>query len=585
MRNALLVGLSAALLIGCESGREQQSDPDVATPTSETAEASIDRLDELLSRLEAMGFSGAVIVEHQGRVALRRGYGLADRETRRPYTSATVQTHGSITKQMTAAAILLLESRGELSVEDPIGKYFDGVPANKQGITLHQLLTHSAGFPGGIGPDNEPIGADEFVERAMAAPLEFEPGGEYSYSNVGYSLLGIILEKVTGRGYETFLREELLLPAGLAETGYLLPNWDQERLAVGYLDGERWGRVHRREWREDGPGWHLRANGGLHTAVDDMRQWLAVIQGRGPLAPAVAEKWTTGYVDEGGDSMYAYGWAVHDSELGRMVAHNGGNGIFSADFIWIPGKDFFLYIQGNTSVIRAASLREGLLRAVFDPGFELPPRVRPRSDADPAQASSRTGSYESDGGHIRLIADYTRLIALLSGQDTFDAVLDHGDEERRQINELNRRAARIVERLQQGREDAMEGLVREDEDAAARARSMLDAIERGGELRSTELVGSVVNEPGTRFADYGAWTTFVRAEFEDGPQMWGILWREDGTYRGTAIGPPSDVPGFILVPTAPNTYTGIERGPPWRRIEVRFDGECLALGGLRACRW
>lgn len=542
-------------------------------------------VDRYLSAMEAMGFSGAIIVSVEGNAVLRKGYGLADRETRRSYTPTTVQTHGSITKQMTGAAILMLDDRGTLSVNDAITRFFDGVPEDKRAITIHQLLTHSAGLPGSIGRDNEPIGAAAFVDRAMAAPLEFAPGSGYSYSNVGFSLLGLIVERVSGKAYETFLREELLLPAGLAETGYLLPAWDPERLAVGYLDGERWGRVHQRGWREDGPGWHLRANGGLHTTVDDMHRWLDTVRGRGVLPVDAAERWTTGYVDEGGgDSKYAYGWAVHDTELGPMVAHNGGNGIYSADFVWLPEQEFFLYIQGNTSVIAAARQREALLAAAFDPEFEMPPVVSGSDLARPETAKAREGKYPIDDGSIELKADDTRLIASVSGQGALDLMLGHGQQQRNRFAGLNQRAMEIVRKLEAGREDAMQGMVGDDEDAAARARSMLSVIERGGELRSLTLVGSIVNVPGSRFADYGPWTTFVRAEFDQLTQMWSLLWREDATYRGTAIGPLSDVPSLILVPKGEGRYTGVRREPPWDTAEFRFEAGCLVAAGLRACR-
>lgn len=579
--------VSALLALACSAPDATTNATDAAAgPPAGPAPTGLGlRLDDYLGRLGALGFSGAAIVEHEGEVVLREGYGLADRDARRPYTPDTVQTHGSITKQVTAAAVLLLESRGELSVDDPITGHFESVPPDKRGITLHHLLTHSAGFPGGIGPDREPIGADEYLERALATPLLFEPGAEFSYSNVGYSLLGILVERTSGRGYEDFVRAELFLPAGLAETGYLLPGWDEERLAVGYLDGERWGRVHGRGWRGDGPGWNLRANGGLHTTVDDMHRWLSVLQGEGPLPEAAARKWTTGHVDEGGGEWrYGYGWSVAETELGRVVTHNGGNGIFSALFVWLPDRDLFFYIHGNTSVWPPAQMQDALLGALFDPGFELPPAVAAAPGADPAQAEARQGAYVTEGGSITLAADDVRLMAALSGQPVLDAVLGHDLARRARFEELNRRATGAMDRLRAGREDALAGMVGEDEDAAARARSMLDAMARPGELRSLELVGTVANAPGTRFAEDGPWTTVFLAEYPDQTQAWSVLWREDGTYRGTAIGPPSDVPALVLVPTGEAAYTGVERGPPWRSAEVRFEGECLRVGDVRACR-
>jgi CubicO group peptidase (beta-lactamase class C family) len=588
MRRALATLFLLLVLPAFATSAPPPPAPPPASPLRESAqlpEPAIDRLAAYLEGLETLGFSGAIVVEHRGRVALRRGFGLADRDTRRPYTPETVQTHGSITKQITAAAILLLESRGKLSVEDPIGKHLGPVPADKEGVTLHHLLTHSAGFPGSIGRDAEPIDAEAFLERALATPLAFAPGTAYDYSNVGYSLLGIVIERVGGRSYEAFVREELLLPAGLSDTGYLLPGWRDERLAEGYLAGAHWGRVHRRQWRDDGPGWNLRANGGLHTTVDDMHRWLDVLRGRGPLPPAAVAKWTAPYVAEGGgDLHYAYGWAVGETELGRIVTHNGGNGIFSADFLWLPDAELFLYLQGNTSSIEASQLQDSLLAALFDPAFVPPPAIPPDPAADPARTAARAGVYASEGGTLTLAADDVRLVATVAGQPLLDALLAHGPEVRQRLAELDARARTVVERLAAGRDDALTGLVAADDDAAERARRLLAVVARGGELRALTIVGSVANAPGSRFGDEAPWTTFVRADFGDLLQAWSLLWRADGTYRATAIGPLSDLPGFVLVPTGKDRYAAIERVPPWRRMDLQLDGDCLAGAGIRACR-
>lgn len=97
-------------------------------------------------------------------------------------------------------------------------------------------------------------------------------------------------------------------------------------------------------------------------------------------------------------------------------------------------------------------------------------------------------------------------------------------------------------------------------------------------------MGSIENVAGSRFADYGPWTTFVRAEFDQLIQMWNVLWHEDGTYRGTAIGPSSDVPSLILIPKSEDRYTGIRRAPPWDTIQIRFVDGCLVAADLQACR-
>ncbi len=577
-----------SILLGCSSAdlRPGEDTSDSAAGVVSHQSSIGMNIDHYLSAMEALGFSGAIIVTHGGAVVLREGYGLADREARRPYTPTTIQSHGSITKQMTGAAILLLESRGELSVDDPIDLYFDDLPEDRQAITLHQLLTHSSGLPGGVGPDEEPIGARAYLDRLMAEPLQFGPGSGYGYSNAGYSLLGMIVERVSGQSYEAFLRDELLLPAGLTETGYLLPEWDRDRLAVGYRNGERWGVVYERAWLEDGPTWHLRANGGLHTTVDDMHRWLNTVRGRGVLGAEAARRWTTGYVKEGSsESRYGYGWVARDTEWGRMINHRGSNSIFSAEFVWLPEQELFFYIQGNTSMVAALDQRSRLLAAAFDDEFLMPPLVEPDPGASPEEARERAGNYHLDGGSLELTADDTRLVAKLSGQAVLNSMLNPAEEQRKRLEELNRRTREAMDRLEAGQADALAGMVGEDEDPVERTRPFLDRIsqisERFGNLRSLHLIGSFENVPGSRFADLGPWTTFVHADFENWNQYWNIIWNSDGTYRGNWSGL---WPSFILVPTAKAEYRGVRQGPPWETVDLHFDDECLVVGELRACR-
>ncbi len=533
-------------------------------------------IDRYLSAMESLGFSGAIIVSEGDEIVLRKGYGLADRETRRPYTPATIQTHGSITKQMTAAAILLLESRGKISIHDTISKYFDKVPEDKKDITIHQLLTHSSGLPGGIGPDDEPIDAQDYIDRAMVSPLLFRPGTDYGYSNTGYALLGILVEQVSGQSYESFLHEELLLPAGLTETGYVLPDWDQDRFAVGYRNGKRWGVVYDRGWKEDGPGWHLRANGGLHTTVDDMYLWMKnTLTGEGVLNAEMVRRWTTGYITESnGISKYAYGWTIYDSQWGQVIAHSGSNRIFSADFVWLPELEIFFYIQGNTSMIPAGNERKRLLAAALDADFSKPPLVVPDTTASPQDAEGRTGTYSMDGGTFELTADDTRLIARLSGQSALDLMLNHTEEQMEQFAELNHRTKDAMDKLEAGHKDALANILGEDENPIEPTLILLDRISQIGNLQSLNLIGSFENAPGSSLAGFGPRTTFVHAEFSNWNQYWNIVWNNDGTYRGTYSGP---WPAFILIPTAENRYKGVRQGAPWNMAAIHFEDKCLVV--------
>lgn len=336
------------------------------------------RVGELMQRLEGLGYSGGLVVAREREVLLELGYGLADEARGKSFDARTVSTVGSISKQFTAAAIVKLWQEGELDVLDSIDLYFHQVPEDKQEISIHHLLTHSSGLPDVLGDDWDLAATREAtITGAMSARLSWEPGSRYRYSNLGYSLLGAIIEMISGKGYEQYLREELFLPVGMERTGYLLPEFVAEDLAQGYRQGELWGTVLGRPMLDDGPSWNLRANGGLHSTLGDMYRWHQAISGEGLLHGEYRQAYFAPHIREGrAPSFYAYGWAVFETSRGtRLIAHNGGNGIFSADFHRYVDEDLMLFVSSNRSEF-PISLVSGLIaRAVFDGDYALPPET------------------------------------------------------------------------------------------------------------------------------------------------------------------------------------------------------------------
>lgn len=310
-----------------------------------------EKLDAWARQVAENGWHGSALVASGGTIMLEKGYGMADRESGRRQSAETVFSVGSITKQFTAAAIMKLESQGKLQLDDPLSKYFPGAPADKAPVTIHQLLTHSAGFPGAIGDDYENVDAAAFARLAFGEPLMNPPGKTYEYSNVGYSLLGIIVEKVSGTGYEQFLREQLWLPAGMTRTGYLLPKFDKSALAVGYRNGQRWGTALDRPWLPDGPGWHLRANGGVLSTAGDMYRWYLALANNTVLPKTATDKMFTPHIAEGPDaqSFYGYGWVVQELDGQRAIWHNGGNGVYNAFIGFEPATGACIVVSSNSN--------------------------------------------------------------------------------------------------------------------------------------------------------------------------------------------------------------------------------------------
>lgn len=333
-----------------------------------------ERLDEKLRDLAGKGFSGVVLVARGGHVELAQGYGLADRGAKTRWTLATVFDIGSITKQFTGAAILRLELDGKLRVDDPLAAHFAEVPADKQAITIHQLLTHTAGLLDVLGEDYDPLERDDFVRQLWAAPLVAPPGTEHRYSNAGYSLLAVIIERVTGESYEAALSRLVLTPAGLHETGYRLPRWPVERVARGYRFGGDWGVPNEKRWAADGPYWNLRGNGGLLSTAGDLYRWYLALETDDVLPAEARARWQFPHVLEGprARSSYGYGWSIMPTPRGtRMIWHDGSNGAFFADYRNYVDEEYFVLTATNN----AADRRLGYQRAVVEIIFPQPPAV------------------------------------------------------------------------------------------------------------------------------------------------------------------------------------------------------------------
>ena len=377
---ALFAGV---LLLGpATSGAQQPAAPSDAEIRS--------RLDDYMAGRASAGFSGVVMVVRGGTVLLHRGYGFLDGGKTQPAGADSVFTTGSITKQFTAAAILKLEMQGRLKTGDQLAHYLPGVPDDKRAITIHQMLTHTAGFPQASGDDLEPIGRSEFEKLVLSRPLAHAPG-TYEYSNVGYSLLADIVERVSGRGYEDYVSEELFLPAGMRETGYSRPKWAASRLAHGINDdGSDRGTFGEVAMPNGTPGWHLLGNGGILSTAADMVRWHSALNGNAILNAAAKDKLFRPWVDEGGGSFYGYGWSIEDTPFGKLVTHNGGNSYFFSDFLRYLDRDVVVYFSTNS--------RDRAMRRI---GRPLAPDRTGRASARQARAGIHGGDRGLGAGRVR----------------------------------------------------------------------------------------------------------------------------------------------------------------------------------------
>jgi CubicO group peptidase (beta-lactamase class C family) len=328
------------------------------------------RIENYLTALEGVGFQGSVLVALRGEVLLSKGYGFLDRQAASRNSVEAIYDIGSITKQFTAAAILKLEMEGKLSTEDPLSKYFPDLPADKKNITLHDLLRHQSGLIGNIGGDYEKISEEEFVRQVFASALRFEVGSAFSYSNIGYSLLAMIIEKVSGHSYEMYLYENLWKPARMETTGYTRPDFSARDIAVGYdQDDKAWGRPIDRAWDHTAPYWHLKGNGGILSTIGDMYKWHVALLGDDILSAEAKRKLYTPRlrVGENDKSYYAYGWDISKTDRNTTQAwHNGTNHIFYADIAHYLDEDAALIMLSNKFHPNFNGLNRELSRIIFD---------------------------------------------------------------------------------------------------------------------------------------------------------------------------------------------------------------------------
>ena len=330
----------------------------VKTVRKERAKIKIDDFTAIDKKLIKKGFSGVVLVAQNDKILFNKAYGRKNSQENGLNDINTVFDICSITKQFTAAGILKLSMQDKVSLDDKLPKYFDAVPKDKQHITIHQLLTHSSGLTVGVGDDYDTITEEEFLKQVFNSKLISPAGEEFHYSNIGYSLLGIIIEKISGLGYEAFLNKEIFKPSKMNHTGYVIPNWKTNELANGFLDGVQVKKPNEENWSRQGPYLNLKANGGILTRASDLLLWSQAIMDNTVLDEATTFKYLYPHFEySNGNDNYGYGWWIeNNNSQDKLVHHSGGSDLFASD-LWIyPQKGITIIVFSNTQDLSALSL-------------------------------------------------------------------------------------------------------------------------------------------------------------------------------------------------------------------------------------
>ncbi|MGB3343123.1 MAG: serine hydrolase [Aequorivita sp.] len=333
-----------------------------------------ERIETYITELEKVGFSGTVLIELDGKKVISKGYGYRNLELKERNTTNTIFGIGSLTKQFTSSAILKLEMQGKLTTSDTITKYFQNVPVDKSTITIHDLLRHQSGLQSNLVGDYDSISETDFLDTLMKSPLRFKTGTDFSYSNIGYSLLAIIIEKVSGQTYEQYLYENLWKPAGMETTGYSRPKFDTVLVAIGYGKNDTvWGKPTSKNWNGNEPYLNLKGNGGILSTTEDLYKWNKALMTDNILSKEAKQKLYHPKLrpNEENDSYYAYGWDVHKTARNTSrVWHNGSNNIFYADFMRFIDEKTTLIFMSNKSNRDLDRLNFEVAKIIFEKNYK-----------------------------------------------------------------------------------------------------------------------------------------------------------------------------------------------------------------------
>ncbi len=288
--------------------------------------AIADKIDDYVeTEREAQHIPGlALLVVDDGKIVKQQGYGLANVEHQVPVKPETIFQSGSVGKQFTAAAVLLLVEDGKLALDDPVRKHLPDAPESWQPMTIRHLLSHTSGLRGmPLDFDyRRDYTEDELLETIFGLRLATKPGYSWGYSNAGYVTLGILIHKVSGVPYGEFLRQRVFEPLGMTATRVISDTDIVANRAAGYrlVDGE----LKNHKWVS--PTMNSTADGSLYFNIVDLAKWDAALDGDALLSDASRKAmWTPQLLFDGkpNKASYGFGWVCVDTPGQRRVAHGG----------------------------------------------------------------------------------------------------------------------------------------------------------------------------------------------------------------------------------------------------------------------
>lgn len=319
----------------------------------------------------------ALAVVRDGRPVIVKGFGFANLEHQVPVKPETVFQSGSVGKQFTAMAVMLLVEEGKIRLDEKISKYLGEVPEGWQNVTVRHLLTHTGGltdYPRDFDFRKD-YTEDDLLKRAKEIPTAFAPGEKWAYSNLGYVTLGIIINKVSGKFYGDFLKERVFTPLGMTTARVISEADIVANRSAGYA--LRSGEIKNQNWVS--PSLNTTADGALYLTLHDMIKWdEALAAGKLLTKSSYEAMWTPVKLNEGKDHPYGFGWALRSVNGKRVIEHGGAWQGFKAHIARYPDSKLTVIVFANLAQANQARLANGVA-AIVDP--EL--KEKPIADPDP----------------------------------------------------------------------------------------------------------------------------------------------------------------------------------------------------------
>ena len=359
----------------------------------------------------------SIAVVRSGRPVLAKGYGFADLENDVPATPETVYRIGSITKQFTSAAIMRLVEQGKLSLDDTLQKFLPSVPSQGNRVTVRHLLNHTSGIRSytSLGPKWQRVmrldlAPDSMVALFAGEPFDFAPGSAYRYNNSGYFLLGVIIERLSGKPYGQHLQDEFFTPLGLRNTVYCDQAPLIKRRAQGYTPRPGGQFVNAEPLSMTQPY----AAGSLCSTVTDLATWALALSSGKVVSPASYALMTTpGTLNDGKPITYGFGLGTGVLGGHRQVSHNGGINGFVSELHHYPDDSLVTVVLTNTGSLTAVELERLVARRA------LGIRDLPATPIDAAALQRLVGEYVLGSTRVRMVVESGRLRAQPDGAAAF----------------------------------------------------------------------------------------------------------------------------------------------------------------------